>query len=181
MTAPRSTFLILAALLTACSSAPAPAPVGTSPAAISAPPALAGEVAPSVPRGPIDERALEESERSRDPFQAYAQRSAPPPEDTRPRKSRRHSIEQLKVVGLVTKSGAPRAMLLDPQGKGWIVSVGDLVGRAEVVRDRAVSWRVDRIREGEVVLVRDDALGAGDPAATRVLALRHEPLLSAED
>ena len=181
MFSPRSALVVAALALASCSSAPAPAPMSTSPAALTAPPALASDRAPSPPRGPIDERALDESEASRDPFRAYAPRSGPPPEDTRARKSRRHAAADLKVVGLVTSAGAPRAMLVDPIGKGWIVGVGDLVGRPDTVQGQALSWRVDRIREGAVVLVREDAVGAGDPATTRVLALRHEPLISAED
>ena len=38
-----------------------------------------------------------------------------------------------------------------------------------------------RIRENEVVLVRDDDAALGVPATTRVLALRQEPLLQQED
>lgn len=185
MHVPRSLPSILGLALVACSSAPNPSTMSTSKAEIASAPAAPEEARPKPAPAPIDESALVESERSRDPFRVYAVPPAPPPDDVRPRKSKRWSIEQLKLVGLVTSTREPRAMLLDPSGKGWIVSTGDIVGRVETVPagvgDRRVSWRVDRIRESEVVLVRDDSPAAGDAATTRVLALRHAPLLSADD
>ena len=175
---------VAAILLSACSSAPAPSPMGSSRAALGASPtAPAAEGERALPqRAPIDDGAIAEGSGSRDPFRSFAESTTtpPPPDDVRPRKSRKYPVDQLKLVGLVTGAGAPRAMLVDPRGKGWIVSPGDLVGRAETVRagaaERAVSWRVDRIRDSELVLVRDD-----DAASTRVLALRQEPLLQQDD
>jgi type IV pilus assembly protein PilP len=178
---------VLVAVLAGCSSAPAPAPMGTAPAAYGTAPALAAteaaEQAP--PRMPVDENALNESDRSRDPFRASQVTAPPPPRDTIVRKSRNFSVEELQLVGVVTRLAEPRAMLVDPRGKGWIVGVGDVVGRAEIVHgataDRTTNWRVDRIRERQVVLVRDDAYLAGSEAATRVLAMRQEKTLDEED
>jgi type IV pilus assembly protein PilP len=73
-------------------------------------------------------------------------------------------------------------MLVDPRGKGWVVTKGELVGRPEVLHDAAgdhsVSWKVDRIRESDVVLVREDATHSIVPSSTRVLALRHDPVIA---
>jgi hypothetical protein len=70
-------------------------------------------------------------------------------------------------------------MLVDPNGKGWVVGKGELVGRAEPKGDTQTSWRVARIREGDLVLVREDPSSATAAPETRVLAMRTEP--QAED
>lgn len=152
-----------------------------------APAAPASDVdRPTLPPG-IDDAALAESAQHRDPFRSVTRPPTPPSNDDRHRKSKRFTVDQLKLVGVVTRTGEPRAMLVDPRGKGWIVSTGDIVGRAEVVgvvgggdAPQTASWRVDRIRDGEVVLVRDDIESAGASVATRVLALR-DPPASLED
>jgi type IV pilus assembly protein PilP len=176
---------VAALLLSACSSAPAPGPLGSQTALGTSPPAsVAAERERPLPLTAIDEVAIVEGDASRDPFRSFPQTTTPTPDDSRPRKSRRYALDELHLIGLVTGTGAPRAMLVDPRGKGWIVSPGDLVGRAETVRagagERAVSWRVDRIRENELVLVRDD-VDQGARATTRVLALQQAPLLQQDD
>src|SRR4051812_13329077 len=94
---------------------------------------------------------------SRDPFVVAAKEpTRPPPKDERPRKARRFNVSELKLVGLVTQTDAPRAMLVDPNGKGWVVEKGELLGRAETSGDTQTSWRVDRIRDGNLILVRED-------------------------
>ena len=47
--------------------------------------------------------------------------------------------------------------------------------------DHQVSWRVDRIRDSEVVLVRVDATHSIVPSSTKVLALRHAPAIADDD
>jgi type IV pilus assembly protein PilP len=72
-----------------------------------------------------------------------------------------------------------RALLIDPTGLGWVAKVGDFVGKPEVVHsggptgaDVPINWRVDRIRVGDVVLIREDPSHPEIPPATRVIALR---------
>lgn len=126
----------------------------------------------------------------RDPFEPTSVTTlqpAPRTRDVLPRKSKRFALDELKLVGIVSgASDAPRAMLIDPRGKGWVVTRGELIGRPETLRDQngehAVSWRVDRIRESDVVLVREDvAHSTLVPSATRVLALRHDDRPIADD
>jgi type IV pilus assembly protein PilP len=172
-------------LVAACSSTTGPAAVASSPA-VATPPAqvAASEPAASVPpRAITEDGAFDEGPGSRDPFRAFAATPTPAPEDTRPRKARRVPVDQLKLVALVTHTATPRAMLVDANGKGYIVTQGELVGRPEPAADgaRFASFRVDRIREGDVVLVREDPSRTGNPGATRVLALPREPLLQADD
>jgi type IV pilus assembly protein PilP len=187
----------LALLLAACSSAPGPSAVTTSQVSLaSPPPAEAHEPGASAPAtgalprsGPLPDDAIVEGPGSRDPFRAFPEAPRPPPPDARPRRARRIPVDQLKLVGLVTNTPTPRALLVDPAGKGYIVTQGELVGRPEPVGpagasgddgERYASFRVDRIREGDVVLVREDAAGRS-PVSTRVLSLPRQPLLQADD
>jgi hypothetical protein len=62
---------------------------------------------------------------------------------------------------------------------------GELVGKPEEVRSGneviVASWRVDRIRSGDVVLVREDPAHREGALATRVLAMPHEAAVQAVD
>jgi type IV pilus assembly protein PilP len=175
----RPLLVIAALLLSACSSAPAPGPAPTSRASFAPAPTAPEVAAESEGRarpGPIDEDAIDGRGAVRDPFEAYRPSPpAPPPEDI-PRKAKRYGVEQLKLVALVTGTASPRAMLVDPRGKGWIVTQGEIVGRAEKLGSGAdehlASWRVDRIRNDSVVLVREDPGGA--PPATHVISIPQE-------
>ncbi len=110
---------------------------------------------------------------ARDPFRVAAKEpTRPPPKDDRPRKARRFAVSELKLVGLVTQTDDPRAMLVDPNGKGWVVGKGELLGRAEMNGDSQTSWRVDRIRDGDLILVREDPANGKAAPETRVLAMR---------
>jgi type IV pilus assembly protein PilP len=173
--------------LAACSSAPGPSAVASSQAAIASPPPVEAQE-PTPPAAmslrSISEDALTSNPPSRDPFQAYTPGPDPLPKDTRPRRAHRIPVDQLKVVALVTNTPDPRAILVDPSGKGYIVKVGELVGSPEpstAPGDRAhrtASYRVDRIRQGGVVLVREDADAA---PTTRVLSLPTDPPREADD
>jgi len=90
----------------------------------------------------------------------------------------RYALDELHLVGIVL--GAPsRALLTDPGGLGWVAKVGDFVGKSELVHaggptgtDVAVNWRVDRIRDGDIVFIREDPSHPEIPPTTRVVALR---------
>ncbi len=169
-------------VLAACSSAPTAGTVASTQASLASPPPIeAGEATVAAPRGPSPDTALVEGPQSRDPFRAFALTPAAPPPDARPRKAHRIPVDQLKLVALVTHTATPRAMLVDPAGKGYIVTQGELLGRPETDGARSASFRVDRIREGDMVLVREDAADPRAPAVTRVLTLPREPLLQADD
>ena len=92
----------------------------------------------------------------------------------------KNAIDELRLVAIVSK-GEVRALLMDPQGVGWIVKPGDYVGKAEIVNtggpagaDVAINWRVDRIREPDLVFVREDASHPEISPSTRVISLRPE-------
>jgi len=144
----------------------------------------AGDAGP--PKFDIQESEFLESERSRDPFRSYAGMFA---EEARTRvKSQRevvldqYSLDELKLVGIVTRIQPAKAMLVDPSGKGHVIRRGQFVGRPEIVQAAGsgsnasyeINWRVDRIRDGDIVLVREDPSNPDVPTATRVIALRPE-------
>lgn len=191
--------LVLAAVLFGCSDPPvvtaSPTASGAA-AATQAAPAASGSAAPaasaaSVPsKVEVQETEFTESERSRDPFRSFAKSFA---QDT---KAKVHSqrevilsqygLDELKLIGIVTRAEPAKAMLVDPNGKGFVVQRGQFVGRADVVQAPGASgtvyeinWRVDRIRSTDVVLIREDPSNPDVPSATRVIPLRPEDELNA--
>ena len=134
---------------------------------------------------PID---FNESARTRDPFLSYAREFA---EEAKKRvRSQRevvldqYSLDELKLAGLVTGMRPARAMLIDPTKKGHVVHEGQFVGRSEVVQggatgaDYEINWRIDRIRDSDIVLVREDPANPDVPSATRVIPLRPDDVLA---
>lgn len=179
-------FLLLAVLLPACSdeasssnSAPPPPP----PRGASAPRADADAGADAEKKVEFQEQDFVETERNRDPFRSYvaamARNAGQSSSKQREVMLDVYSIDELKLVGIVTGGTEHRAMVVDPTGKGWIIKRGQFIGKEEVVHgkgssgaDYALNWRVDRIRDGDVVLVREDPSHSDVPPATRVIPLR---------
>jgi type IV pilus assembly protein PilP len=92
-----------------------------------------------------------------------------------------YSVDELKLVAIQTGGDESRAMFVDPSGKGTVVYRGSFVCRSEVVHiggsngpEYQLNWRVDRIRPGDVVLIREDPAQPAIPAATRVIQLHPE-------
>jgi type IV pilus assembly protein PilP len=197
--------VLLAALLLGCGEdteeAPAEQPAAEAPPPAAAEPAAApgavrrdqrssGAPAAQAERPPVvdfQESAFVESDRSRDPFRNFAnvfvEEARGEVRSQREVVLEQYAIEQLKLVGLVTGMDPPRALLIDPTGVGHMVTRGQYVGRATVVQPSGgvgaayeVNWRVDRIRDGDVVLVRDDPANPDVPSATRVIPLRTEDI-----
>jgi type IV pilus assembly protein PilP len=54
-------------------------------------------------------------------------------------------IDQLKLIGIIWDVKNPKAMLLDPQGVGYVVKVNERIGRN--------NGYIARIRESEVVII----------------------------
>lgn len=148
------------------------APVATTPA--------------PMPRMEFAENDFVESDRNRDPFRSYASMFAPETSKRVAQTDRQivlpqYSLDELKLVAIVTGGDYPRAMVLDPGGKGWVLKRGDWVGRPDVVHvggangaDYQINWRVDKVRDGDIVFTREDPAQPGIPPATRVIALRPE-------
>jgi type IV pilus assembly protein PilP len=90
-----------------------------------------------------------------------------------------YSLDELKLIGIVSRIQPAKAMLLDPTGKGHVIQRGQFVGKADVVQTSGasgsayeVNWRVDRIREDNVVLVRGDPSNPDVPTKKSVIPLR---------
>jgi type IV pilus assembly protein PilP len=140
---------------------------------------------PVVVKAPdFSENDFIENDHNRDPFRSFA--SLFVEKGTRAVKNQlpvilpQYSIDELKLVAIVTGGDYPRAMLLDPNGKGWVVHRGDYIGRPDTVHtggtngtDYQLNWRVDRVRDGDIVLSREDR-ASGAPPATRVIPLHPE-------
>jgi type IV pilus assembly protein PilP len=133
----------------------------------------------------VSESEFVETERTRDPFRSYAAKfveaARGPDQNQRKVTLAEYSIDELKPVAIVMASDYPRAMLVDPDGKGWVVKKGDYIGRPEVIHlggaggtDYQVNWRVDRIRDGDIVLLREDPAQPAQAPLTRVIPLRSE-------
>lgn len=156
-----------------------------APAASSAPAPVAS-APPPLPRMEFAENDFVESDRNRDPFRSYASMFAPEQNKRVAQTDRQiilpqYSLDELKLVAIVTGGDYPRAMVLDPGGKGWVLKRGDWVGRPDVVHvggangaDYQINWRVDKVRDGDIVFTREDPAQPGIPPATRVIALRPE-------
>ena len=181
----RASALVICCLLVACS-----AKVSTSTASSDNAPVVNRKAAAvsdkpdaaTPPKVELQEFEFSESERSRDPFRAFAASFV---EEARTRtKSQREvvmedfAIEDMRLVGIVTGGVEPRAMLVDPRGFGHVVHRGQFIGRSEVVQGEGkgnksyeINWRVDRVRDGDIVLVREDPKNPEIPSSTRVLTL----------
>jgi type IV pilus assembly protein PilP len=143
--------------------------------------AQANAATPELPQREFTEADFTETEKNRDPFRGFAgvfaQQAKGRAVVQRQVVIERYALDELKLSGLVTRS-QPRALFIDPANVGWVVKVGDYVGKAEIVRtggpagvDVAINWRVDRIRDGDVVFVREDPSHPEIAPVTRVIAL----------
>ena len=151
-------------------------------------PSASGSAAKDMPPPPkfeVVEAEFSESERSRDPFRAFT--DAFKDESNSTAKSQREvvlsqfAIDELKLIGIVTRAEPAKAMLVDPGGTGHVVQRGQFVGKADIVQAAGrtgasyeINWRVDRIRDGDIVLIREDPSNPDVPSATRVIPLRPE-------
>jgi type IV pilus assembly protein PilP len=165
----------------------------STPVSSSAPPPPTRAAALAVPDAglPPPPKAVEftendfaENDHNRDPFRSYASlfidKGDKGPKNQLPVVLPQYSIDELKLVAIVMSGDYPRAMLLDPTGTGWVIKRGDYLGRPDTVHtggtngtDYQLNWRVDRVREGDIVLSREDrALNA--PPATRIIPLHPE-------
>ena len=162
------------------SQATPPPPARVAPAAS----ATASGLPPELKGPEYTENDFVESDRNRDPFRSFLVQQQPANKEAlnqRKVELAQYSIDELKLVAIVTGADQSRAMFVDPSGKGTVVYKGSFVCRSEVVHiggsngpEYQLNWRVDRIREGDVVLIREDPAQPAIPAATRVIQLHPE-------
>ena len=133
--------------------------------------------------GYTDEHFVELDIQNRDPFRSFAhqfksQATAPAQRKVLISDA---SLDEMRLVAIITGGDKPRAMLTDPRGIGHVIKRGDFIGRPEVVQvggDEAMpitlNWRVDRIRPTALVLTREDPTDPERPPLTRVMPLNDE-------
>ena len=122
-----------------------------------------------------------ESERNRDPFRSYVTEfKAKSVTDVQRRVvMATTAIEEMRLIAIISGTAQPKAMLVDPLGVGYVVERGVYVGRPQVIQatgsvSMTLNWRVDRIRENEVVLTRQDPTDPTRPPLTRIIPLHDE-------
>jgi type IV pilus assembly protein PilP len=154
----------------------------------------AAAAAPSAAKvGPeYSESDFVENDRNRDPFRSFTNLFVEGQKKTFDAQRKvllsQYSLEELKLVAIVQGGDYARAMVVDPRGKGSVLKRGDFVGRAETVHtggtngtDYQVNWRVDRVRDGDVVFIREDPAQPNVAPATRVVPLHPEATTSDQD
>ncbi|HEX6244285.1 MAG TPA: pilus assembly protein PilP [Polyangiales bacterium] len=164
-------------------SPPAPGGGAAAPAAAPAAPASSAAAAAgnlSVPN--YRDSDFVESDRNRDPFRSFANelKAKAPIVAQRAVIMPNTPVDSMKLIAIISGINQPRAMLVDEKGVGYVTARGDFVGRADVVQGGgseslpiALNWRVDRIREDEIVLAREDPSAPNRPPLTKVIPL-HE-------
>lgn len=157
-----------------------------APAATSASTAVQTLAPPPLKPSEFAENDFVESDRNRDPFRTYVAIFQPNNEKRLVKTDRQvllpqFSIDELKLVAIVTGGDFPRAMMLDPGNKGHVLKRGDFVGRPDIVHiggangaDYQIHWRVDKVRDGDVVFIREDPAQPNIPPASRVISLHPE-------
>jgi type IV pilus assembly protein PilP len=127
-----------------------------------------------------------ESERNRDPFRSYAasfrgggKGGEPTPETQRSVIMPNTAVEEMRLIAIISGLTRPKAMLTDQRGVGYVVQRGDYLGRPKVFQTTGsvamtLNWRVDRIRDNEVVLTRQDPSDPGRPPLSRIISMRDE-------
>jgi type IV pilus assembly protein PilP len=124
-----------------------------------------------------------EAERNRDPFRSFTSVFTPGkgPEaiggdPQRPVIMPTTTAESMKLIAVISGLPRPKAMLLDTMGVGYVVERGDYVGRPKVIQaagnvQMVLNWRVDRIRENEVVLTMPNPADPNQVPTTRIIAM----------
>jgi len=142
-----------------------------------------GGVNASVVREPVVYRDEDfvESDRNRDPFRSYMNTFSLKAPDQIQRRvvMPTTTIEAMKLIAIITGTSRPRAMIVDTAGVGHVVERGMYIGRPKVIQatgsvSMTLNWRVERIRENEVLLTRQDPVDPGRPPLTRVIPLNEE-------
>jgi type IV pilus assembly protein PilP len=146
--------------------------------------ASASAAAPEAKAAEYTENDFVESDHNRDPFRSFLiqnQNAGKQVFNQRKTELSNYSVDELRLMAIVLGADQPRAMFIDPSGKGTVVYKGTFICRPEVVHiggsngpEYQLNWRVDRIREGDVVLIREDPAQPAIPPATRVIPLHPE-------
>src|SRR5439155_6232247 len=131
--------------------APAPNAVAPGPR----PTVAASSSVSDLPKVTFNDSDFTESDTSRDPFHNFAKLFAPTAASiSAPQYTvilDKFGVDELKLVAIVKSNEGMRAMFVDPQGKGWVVTRGMHIGKGEIVRlgtgitsAYPLFWKVDQ-------------------------------------
>jgi Tfp pilus assembly protein PilP len=89
------------------------------------------------------------------------------------------SLEEMRLIAVISGLTRPKAMLIDSHNVGYVVQRGDYIGKPVVVHSTGsvamtLNWRVDRIRENEIILTRQDPSDPGRPPLSHIIGMRDE-------
>jgi type IV pilus assembly protein PilP len=89
------------------------------------------------------------------------------------------AVEEMKLIAVITGLTRPKAMLVDAHNVGYVVQRGDYIGRPKVSQTignvaMTLNWRVDRIRDNELVLTLQDPSDPGRPPLSRIISMREQ-------
>lgn len=80
----------------------------------------------------------------RDPFKSFLAEELAPGQQKALTPLQRFDIDQMSLIGIIWGISAPRAMVITPDGKGFVVQKGTLIGK---------NWgKVSRITQDEVII-----------------------------
>jgi type IV pilus assembly protein PilP len=146
---------------------------------------VAAPLGSGLPKMTFSDSDFAENERNRDPFRSFVASTSATTKRTgnvqRDVILPQYSLEELRLVAIVGGGDYPRAMVVDPDGKGWVIKRGDWVGRPELVHiggvngaDYQVNWRVIKVRDGDVVFTREDPAQPAIQPVSRVIVIRSD-------
>ncbi|HET8936745.1 MAG TPA: hypothetical protein VFN67_25050 [Polyangiales bacterium] len=125
-----------------------------------------------------------ESERHRDPFRSFSFAQRKNNNEVAPDSQRmvimpETAVEDMKLIAVISGLDRPKAMLIDSRRVGYVVQRGDYIGKPKVFQSTGsvamtLNWRVDRIRDNEVVLTRQDPSDLGRPPISRIISMVEE-------
>jgi Tfp pilus assembly protein PilP len=124
----------------------------------------------------ITEASFIEELKCRDPFapflEMFDESTIISTEIQRDIKLEEYNLSDLRLIGIITNIGNPKAMVVIPDGTGFVVKGGDFVGRTEFVKHSSgemipVNWKVARIHgsgkeEERGIYFKRDATGLVD-------------------
>jgi len=156
---------------TAAAPASATTPAGTATAGTAAqpaaPPRQEGDQQPEAPERELGETDFVESLQNRDPFRSYLAEIVGPRLATSEWEVllKKHPLDELKLIAIVSGGIAPRAMFEDPGGTGVTVKRGDRVSKSE--------GKISKILSDRVIVEIEDTQAGKEPETIRREVLLH--------
>jgi type IV pilus assembly protein PilP len=149
---------------------PAAPAAAAAPAVATAQPSGIAAVLAASPRVSLSDQDFIESDENRDPFRSFSLTPAVAAPVARqalsqPVVAEKFSLEELKLIAIISGTTNPKAMFRDPNGIGNIVCQGEFISRSEAKIKQILSDRV-------VFELQDDTGGPEPRKVERVVMLK---------